>query len=62
MTEPTLFQITLEMVACSTTLTKEDIGLWCYIVKGRYHGFTATKRDAYLSYKLLCSDEVKLRD
>jgi len=48
MTEPTLFQITTDMVKASTTLTKEDIGLWCFIYKGRYHGFASTKCRAFL--------------
>ena len=45
---PTLFQITKEMVSHSSTLTKEDVGLWCFIYKGRYHGFASSKYRASL--------------
>ena len=52
-TTPTIFQVTAAMVECSTTLTKEDIGLWCFLVKGRYHGFASTRARAALMRKAL---------
>lgn len=48
MTTTTLFQITSDMVKASTTLAKKDIGLWCFIYKGRYHGFASSKYRASL--------------
>jgi hypothetical protein len=49
----TVFQISEEMVQSSSTLTKDDIGLWCYLSKGRYHGFCRTKGECYLRVKSL---------
>lgn len=48
-----VFQITQEMIDASSTLTKEDLGLWCYMLNGRYHGFTSTKAEAYLKVRSL---------
>jgi len=45
---PTIFQITKKMVSHSSTLTKEDVGLWCFIYRGRYHGFASTRCRAAL--------------
>ena len=59
---PTLFQITKEMVSHSSTLTKEDVGLWCFIHKGRYHGFTSTKCRAALMRKHVLEEKGALRD
>ena len=43
-----LFQVTLTMISVSSTLTKEDLGLWCFLMKGRYHGFCSTRGEAGL--------------
>jgi hypothetical protein len=59
---PTIFQITKEMVSHSSTLTKGDIGLWCFIYKGRYHGFTSTKCQVALIRKNTLEREGALRD
>lgn len=48
-----VFQITAEMVERSSTLEKEDIGLWCYLVRGRYCGFYKTKAEATIRVKFL---------
>lgn len=56
MTIPTVFQITHEMVEASSTLEKGDIGLWCFLVKGCYHGFCSTKGEAYLRAKAIFTD------
>lgn len=58
----TVFQITKEMVERSSTLEKEDIGLWCFLVRGRYHGFCSTKGEAYLKAKDIFKEQVVLRD
>ena len=44
----TIFQITKEMVERSSSLTKQDIGSWCFIVDGQFHGFASTKSEAAL--------------
>lgn len=59
---PTIFQITKEMVSHSSTLTKEDVGLWCFIYKGRYHGFASTKCRAALTRKYVLKGKSALRD
>ena len=46
-----IFQITSDMVEHSSTLERQDIGLWCFLVRGCYHGFRKTKGEAYLSAK-----------
>lgn len=53
---PTVFQITKEMVERSSTLEPQDIGLWCFIVRGCYHGFCPTKGEAYLKAKAIFTD------
>jgi len=59
---PTIFQITKEMVNHSSTLTKEDVGLWCFIYRGRYHGFVSTRCRAALMRKYVLEGEGALRD
>ena len=59
---PTIFQITPEMVERSSTLEPQDIGLWCFIVRGCYHGFCPTKGEAYLKAKAIFTDQVELRN
>ena len=59
---PTVFQITKEMVERSSTLGPQDIGLWCFIYKGRYHGFASTKCRAALMKKYVLEGEGGLRD
>jgi len=44
----TLFQINQTMIAASSTLTKQDLGLWCFLINGRYHGFCSTRGEAGL--------------
>jgi len=43
-----LFQVSIEMVTASSTLTKQDLGLWCFLMNGRYHGFCSTRGEAGL--------------
>ena len=62
MTMPTIFQITPEMVERSSTLEPQDIGLWCFIYKGRYRGFASTKCRAALMRKYVLEGEDALRD
>lgn len=50
---PCVFQITKSMVNHSSTLTKEDIGLWCFVRNGRYHGFASTKGQAAMLVALM---------
>ena len=56
MTIPSVFQITTEMAERSSTLEKGDIGLWCFLIRGCYHGFSKTKGEAYLSAKAVAKD------
>lgn len=49
----TVFQVTTEMVEASSTLAKEDIGLWCFINNGRWHGFTSTRSEACMLMSLI---------
>lgn len=59
---PTVFQITKEMVERSSTLEPQDVGLWCFIIRGYYHGFCSTKGEAYLRAKAIFADQVMLRN
>lgn len=53
----TIFQISQSMIDSSSTLMPEDLGLWCFLYKGRYHGFSKTPAEAYLAEKSLLKDE-----
>ena len=46
--KPKLFQVSIEMISVSSTLTKQDLGSWCFLMNGRYHGFCSTKGEAGL--------------
>jgi hypothetical protein len=40
------FQVTEEDVERSSSLESSDIGKWCYLVQGRWHGFFNTQEEA----------------
>ena len=41
-----MFQITEEDVERSSSLDKNDIGKWCFIIAGTYQGFCNTREEA----------------